>query len=296
MSTVKNILFFSILSFVFFFSSLVIPFVGIFFIPFSSASLIILLIKHGLFAGLIGIILSSLVIYKLTSFSYILLSIFLIFVALSSLILYFGIAKKMNIWKTILEACLVINTVLIIGLLVININGFQIPWIFSSVTAGLPKDLYNIITNILVSDIYSISIIFAITIVFLSYIYSSLISNKFNVSIKKLPPFEKWRLSEHIIFVLIFTVLFYGICTKLKYSIPTQIFENILYVIFFLYFMGGIAISKYFFGKTSFLLVIIYLIFFFYPPLSIFLGIIDIWLNFRKKGDSKNEDYLKTGS
>ena len=296
MLSIRNILFLIVLSFIFFFSSLIIPFAGIIILPFSSISIIALLIKYGIFAGLAGIVLSSIVIYKLTSFGYILLSFFLLLVAMNSIILSFGILKKINAWKIIFESCLLTNLFLIIGLLAINLSGFQLTWALESVISGLPKDLSNTVLTILTKNIYAISTIFITTNIFLSYIFLSLISKKYEIPINKLPPFEKWKLPEQTIFFLIFSMLFYGISIKMKYNIPSQIFENILYVIFFLYFMQGLSISKYFLNKQSFLLIIIYILFVFYPPLSIFLGIVDIWLNFRTKGDSKNEDYLKKGS
>src|SRR3989339_232626 len=293
MLSIRNILFLIVLSFIFFFSSLIIPFAGIIILPFSSISIIVLLIKYGIFAGLAGIVLSSIVIYKLTSFGYILLSFFLLLVAMNSIILSFGILKKINAWKIIFESCLLTNLFLIIGLLAINLSGFQLTWALESVISGLPKDLSNTVLTILTKNIYAISTIFITTNIFLSYIFLSLISKRYEIPIKKLPPFEKWKLPEQTIFFLIFSMLFYGISIKMKYNIPSQIFENVLYVIFFLYFMQGLSISKYFLNKQSFLLIIIYILFVFYPPLSIFLGIVDIWLNFRTKGDSKNEDYLK---
>lgn len=282
-STAKHILIFSVLIFLFFISGFSVPIAGIFFLPFSSVSLVLLLIKTGSLSGAVGILLSSLAVYKIIPTGYVFLLPFGLFVVLNSVILYYGIIRKNNPWQITLDSCFAVAAGVIIAMLSMHAGDFQTSDIFGKIAANMPKEKMDVILRFIVRNIYAVAVIFAVTNIFLSYIFLSAAAPKFNITLEKLPAFEKWRMPEGIIFVLIFSILFYLIGYRLKYNILSRIFENLLYLMFFLYFIGGMAIGKHFLGKSPVTVFISYLIFFLYPPVAVFLGISDIWLDFRKK-------------
>ncbi|MDD5686326.1 MAG: DUF2232 domain-containing protein [Elusimicrobia bacterium] len=297
MSTIKQFLFFSIATFLFFISGFYLPAIGLFILPLSSVSIVLLFMKNGVLAGVCGMILSALAIYKIIPAGYLFLILFILFVSLNSLVLYHGITRKNKPLQTVLDSCIITSIILVAGIIFMFMKGFQISWVFDKVMVGLPKDKVGMIVEIISRNIYAIMVIFAIINVFFSYIFLSYAAPKFNITIERFQSYEEWRMPEQMIFFLIFSILFYMITAHFKYNVFPQVFENMLYLVFFLYFIGGLTIGKYFFNKNRLMVVIIYLIFLLYPPLAMFLGISDVWFNFRKKkGGSGNEDYLKTGS
>lgn len=289
-STAKRVLIFSILIFLFFVSGFSIPVIGIFFLPFSSVSLVLLFIKNGILTGLIGILLSSLAIYKIVPTGYIFLFPFSLFVVLNSVVLYYGIIKKNNPWRITLESCFIVSITSLVLMLSLNIGDPQTSGMVSKIVSDIPKEKLDIIFNVIMKNIYAIAVIFIMMNVFLSYIFLSFTAPKFNITLKKLPSFEKWRIPENVIFILIFSILFYLIGYRFKHNTLSQLFENLLYLLFFIYFIGGISIGKYLFSKSRMAIFIVYLVFFLYPPLAVLLGISDVWFDFRKRRRNKEND------
>ncbi|MBI5574101.1 MAG: DUF2232 domain-containing protein [Elusimicrobia bacterium] len=303
MSAIKKIFLFASFSFLFFMSGFAIPFTGIFFLPLSSVSLVLLFVKSGVLSGLIGIIISTAAIYKFISHGAVLSFAFLLFVVLNSLFLYSGIKSKKSCWRIIADSCTAISSVSVAVILSFVIYGFQISWINLKIAADIPKDIAAAFVEIITRNIYSITVIFVIIMVTLSYIFLSAVSNRFNLKIKKLQPFEKWRLPEKFVLAFIFSLLFYivfkqtqltGAVGQVKSAVLFQISENIRNLIFFLYFVGGLSIGKFFFSKSKVILVLSYIVFILYPPSAVFLGVSDVWLDFRrKKGEKNDEDGCK---
>lgn len=296
MSAIKKVFLFASFSFLFFMSGFAIPFIGIFFLPLSSVSLILLFIKSGVLSGLIGIILTTAAIYEFIPRGAVLSFAFLLFVVLNSLFLYSGIKRKKSCWRTIADSSISVSFASVAVILSFVIYGFQISWITSKIASGIPKDISAAFVEIITGNIYSITVIFVVIMVTLSYIFLSAVSDRFNVKIKKLQPFEKWRFPEEFVFAFIFSLLFYIIFKDGKSAVLFQISENILNLIFFIYFVGGLSIGKFFFSKSKAMLILSYIVFILYPPAAVFLGVSDVWLDFRKKKeDVNNEGYLKTG-
>lgn len=274
-----------------------IPFIGFFFLPLSSVSLVLLFIKSGVLSGIIGISITVVTIYQFIPHGPVISFVFLLLVVLNSLFLYSGIKRKKNCWRIIADSSIAVSFVSVAVILLFIISGFQISWINSKIAAGIPKDISAEFVEIIIRNIYSITVIFVIITVTLSYIFLSAVSDRFDVKIKKLQPLEKWRLPEGVIFVFIFSLLFYIVFKHIKSAVIFQISENILNLIFFLYFVGGLSIGKFFFSKSKAVLVLAYIIFILYSPAAVFLSVSDVWLDFRKKKeDVNNEGYLKTGN
>ncbi|MFH1541372.1 MAG: DUF2232 domain-containing protein [Elusimicrobiota bacterium] len=291
MLAIKKVFLFASFSFLFFILSLTIPITGIFFLPLSSISLTILFVKSGILWGLVGIIIPTVIIYNSFYLGDILSFVFILFVALNSLLLYSGIKRKGNCWQIVVDSCITISLISITVVLLFIINGFQVSWIDPKIVVNLPKDIPAAFVEIITRNIYSIIVIFVIVIVVLSYIFLSLVADKFNLNLKKLPSFEKWRLPEVVIFAFIFSLLFYivfkhtGLVTvgQVKNAVLFQIVENIFNLIFFLYFIGGLALCKFFFSRSKAMLILSYIAFILYSPLAVFLSVLDIWFDFRKK-------------
>lgn len=296
MHTIKNFFIFTILSFLFFVLGFTIPFTGIFLIPLSSVSVVLLFIKSGILSGLLGAAITSAAIYKFTSTGGVFSFIFILLVILNSLFLYSGIKRERDCWRIVMDSCIAVSFTSVAVILSFFIRGFQVSWIFGKIAAGLPKDISIVFLDIITRNTYSIAVIFITVMVTLSYLFLSAVSDRFNVKIKKLPSFEKWRLPEKFIFVFILSILFYVVFKHIKNAVFFQISENIINIIFFLYFVGGLSIGKYFFNKSKIMLMISYFIFFLYSPSAVFLGVSDVWLDFRKKKEEKkDEGYLKAG-
>ncbi|MFH0948588.1 MAG: DUF2232 domain-containing protein [Elusimicrobiota bacterium] len=273
--------------------------------PLSSVSLVLLFIKSGILSGLIWIIISTVAIYKFIPLGGMLSFVFILFVILNSLFLYSGIKREKSCWRIIVDSCIAVSFVAVMVILLGIINGFQISWLNSKIAVGYTKDISAVFTEIITRNIYSIAVIFVIAMVTLSYIFLSSVSDRFNVKIKKLQFFEKWRMPEEFIFALIFSLLFYivfkrasmhsvhltvPVIGQVRSVVPFQISENILNVMLFLYFVSGLAIGKFFFSKSKVMLVVSYIVFILYSPSAVFLGVSDVWLDFRKKKeDVKNE-------
>ncbi|MDO8733859.1 MAG: DUF2232 domain-containing protein [Elusimicrobiota bacterium] len=296
MSAIKKVFLFTSFSFLFFMSGFAIPFIGIFFLPLSSVSLVLLFVKSGVLSGLIGIIITTAAIYEFIPHGVVLSFAFLLFVVLNSLFLYSGIKRKKSCWRIIADSCIGVSFVSVAVILSFVIYGFQISWINSKIAVGIPKDISAAFVEIITRNIYSIAVIFVIITVTLSYIFLSAVSDRFNLNLKKLQPLEKWRLPEEFVFAFIFSLLFYIVFKDGKSAVLFQISDNILNLIFFLYFVGGLSIGKFFFSKSKAMLVLSYIVFILYSPSAVFLGVSDVWLDFRKKKeDVNNEGYLKTG-
>jgi len=297
MSAIKKVFLFAFFSFLFFMSGFAIPFTGIFFLPLSSASLVLLFIKSGVLPGFIGIILITATIYEFIPHGGVLSFVFLLFVVLNSLFLYYGIKRKKSCWRRVADSCIAVSFVAITVILSFMVYGFQISWINSKIAAGIPKDISVAFVEIITRNIYSITVIFVIITVTLSYIFLSAGADRFSVKIEKLKPFEKWRIPEEVIFAFIFSLLFYVIFKQINSAVFFQISENILNLLFFLYFVGGLSIGKFFFSKSKAMLILSYIVFILYSPAAVFLGVSDVWIDFRKKKeDANNEGYLKTGN
>ncbi|MFA5779887.1 MAG: DUF2232 domain-containing protein [Elusimicrobiota bacterium] len=296
MSAIKKVFLFASFSFLFFMSGFAIPFIGIFFLPLSSVSLVLLFVKSGVLSGLIGIIITTAAIYGFIPHGAVLSFAFLLFVVLNSLFLYSGIKRKKSCWRIIADSCIGVSFVSVAVILSFIIYGFQISWINSRIAAGIPKDIAATFVELITRNIYSIAVIFVVIMVTLSYIFLSAGADRFDVKIKKLQPLEKWRLPEKFVFALIFSLLFYIVFKDGKSTVLFQISENILNLIFFIYFVGGLSVGKFFFSKSKAMLVLAYIVFILYSPAAVFLGVSDVWLDFRKKKeDVNNEGYLKTG-
>ncbi len=277
-------------------SGFVIPFIGIFFLPLSSVSLVLLFVKSGVLSGIAGIIITTAAIYKFIPHGAVLTFTFLLFVVLNSLFLYSGIKRKKSCWRLIADSCIAISLVSVAVILSFVVSGFQLSWLNSRIAAGIPKDISAAFVEPIIRNIYSITVIFVIIMVTFSYIFLSAGADRFNVKIKKLQSFEKWRLPEATIFAFIFSLLFYVVSRDGKSVVLFQISQNILYLIFFLYFVGGLSIAQFFFSKSKVMLVLSYIVFILSAPAAVFLGVSDVWLDFRKKKeDANNEGYLKTG-
>lgn len=104
MSAIKKVFLFASFSFLFFMSGFAIPFIGIFFLPLSSVSLVLLFIKSGVLSGLIGIIIITAAIYKFIPHGGVLSFVFILFVVLNSLLLYSGIKRKKSCWRIIMDS------------------------------------------------------------------------------------------------------------------------------------------------------------------------------------------------
>ncbi|PKM92778.1 MAG: hypothetical protein CVU80_01590, partial [Elusimicrobia bacterium HGW-Elusimicrobia-4] len=251
-----------------------------------------------------GIIITTAAIYEFIPHGAVLSFAFLLFVVLNSLFLYSGIKRKKSCWQLIADSCIGVSFVSVAIILLFVIYGFQLSWLNSKIAAGIPKDISAAFVEIITRNIYSIAVILVIITVTLSYIFLSRIADRFNVKIKKLQSFEKWRLPEEVIFVFIFSLLFYivfkhprlPVVGQVKSAVLFQISENILNLISFIYFIGGLSIAKFFFSKSKAMLVLSYIVFILYSPSAVFLGVSDVWFDFRKKKeDVNNEGYLKTG-
>ena len=296
MSAIKKVFLFASFSFLFFMSGFAIPFIGIFFLPLSSVSLVLLFIKSGVLSGLIGIIIITAAIYKFIPHGGVLSFVFILFVVLNSLLLYSGIKRKKSCWRIIMDSSISVSFVSVAVILSFVIYGFQISWITSKIAAGIPKDISAVFVEPITRNIYSITVIFVVITVTLSYIFLSAGADRFNVKIKKLQPLEKWRLPEANIFAFIFSLLFYIVFKDGKSAVLFQISDNILNLISFIYFVGGFSIGKFFFSKSKAMLVLSYIVFILDSRTAVFLGVLDVWLDFRKKKeDVNNEGYLKTG-
>jgi len=287
MSAIKKVLLFASFSFLFFMSGFAIPFIGIFFLPLSSVSLVILFLKSGVLSGLICIIITTAAIYKFIPHGIVLSFAFLLFVVLNSLFLYSGIKRKKSCWRLIADSSISVSFVSVAVILSFVLYGFQLSWINSRIAAGIPKNIAATFTEIITRNIYSITVIFVVIMVNLSYIFLSAVSSRFNLNLKKLQPLEKWRLPEEFVFAFIFSLLFYIVFKDGKSAVLFQISENILNLIFFLYFVGGLSIDKFFFSKSKAMLVLSYIVFILYSPSAVFLGVSDVWFDFRKKGSVK---------
>lgn len=292
MSAIKKVFLFASFSFLFFMSGIAIPFIGIFFLPLSSVSLVLLFLKSGILSGLIGIIITTAAIYEFIPHGAVLSFVFILFVAFNSLFLYSGIKRNKSDWGIITDSCIAVSFVSVAVILSFMIYGFQISWINLKIAAGIPKDISAAFafSEIITRNIYSITVIFVIITVTLSYVFLSAISDRFNLILKKLQPFEKWRLPENVVFAFIFSLLFYIVFKDGKNAVLFQISENLLNLISFLYFVGGLSIGKFFFSKSKALLILSYIVFILFSQTAVFLGVSDVWLEFRKKKEElKNE-------
>ncbi|MEW6557079.1 MAG: DUF2232 domain-containing protein [Elusimicrobiota bacterium] len=278
------------MAFLFFVSGFAIPLVGIFFLPLSVVSITLIFLKNGIFAGILGIILSSVAVYKLVPSGYLFVSLFGLVVVLNSVLLYSGVIRKRDNWHIILFSSLLISVISVGIILALQFAGFQMNWIFSKIGTVFPKEISELAVTSIVSNIYAITVIFTLIITTLSYISLSNISAKLNITnkvVKKLPAFYLWRLPEKTVFLLIFVLFIFVVFKQLKIGVLFQIADNLLNIILFVYFVGGLSAGKYLFNSSKVMVAITYFFFFLYPPVGAFLGISDVWLNFRarKKAD-----------
>ena len=292
MHEIKNFFIFIVMALFFFVLSFSIPFMGVFFLPLAAVFITFLFIKNGHLLGVLGTIILFWVIYKFIPNGNVFCFVFPLFVMLNSLFLYYGITKKKHCWRIILDSCIAISSVFSITVLSFVINGSHTEWI-TKISSNFPKDIPDAIYKVVTDNIYSVIIIFIIISVVLSYIFLSSLSKRFNINIEKIQSFGYWRLPEKFIFAFIFSLLMHVVSKQIKSAVLLQISGNMLNVIFFLYFIGGLSIGKHFFGKSKVLLLVSYVFFLFYSPSAVFLGVSDVWFNFRKKReDEKNEGHL----
>ena len=270
-----------------------IPVLGFFILPFSSAILAALFIKQGIVSGIAGIFASALLVYYILPSGQLFLIPFIIFVSLNALMLYYGIASGKNKIRINLDSFAAVAVVSVIFLVVLSANGFQFSGIFSPATAGFSKEITLAVASVFDRDIYSVSVIISAVMVVLSYAYLSALKQKLKLKINKLPFFSEWRLPEPAVFVFIFALVFFMLAKAAKYETVSVVSENILILASFAYFVNGLAVGVYLFKGIRILLMVMYLFSFFYPPSAIFLGLADVWLNFRKKRGKDNEDNIK---
>jgi len=271
-----------------------VPVLGFFILPFSSVILVTLLVKQGAFSGVAGIVASSLLVYGILPSGQVFLIPYIIFILLNTLLMYVGIVSGHNKVRILLDSFISIASVSAAFMFLLALNGFQYSGLLGNITASFPNEISLAVKSVFDRDIYSIVIISAAIFVVLSYLYLSLISHIYGLKIEKLPFFYEWRLPEWVVFLFIFALSFYLTGKAVKNAVLYIIAENFLILVTFAYFASGMAVGTYLFRKARLLMWIMYLFSFLYPPLTVFLGVSDVWLNFRKKGGNEIENNIKT--
>jgi len=273
-----------------------VPVLGFFILPFSSVVLIILLIKQDAFSGIAGMVLSCLLVYEILPSGQIFLIPYIIFVLMNTLLMYTGIVSGRNKIAVLLDSFISVAVVSTAFMLLLALSGFQNVGLLGASAAGFPKEVSFAVEKVFNRDIYSIIIISAAIFVVLSYLYLTLLSQRYILKVEKLPYFYEWRLPDWGIFLLIFALSFYMAGKAAKGMTLLIVAENILILVAFAYFINGLSVGTYIFKRARILLWIMCLFSFLYPPSAVFLGISDVWLNFRKKRGNDNEDNFEKGN
>jgi hypothetical protein len=292
----QYILFSSMLSFPFYIAGFAIPVAGFFVLPMSATALAVLSLKKGVFAGLAGMIIAALLVYKFVPAGGDFLLPFIILVAVNCAVMSSLVRCGFDGWRAVFAAYFLVACLLAAAMVLLVAGGFQTAWLWNSVVAGLPKEMGKTALEIFERDSYSLILIFAGIHVLLSYVDLAASAPRFGLSVRKLPEFGTWRCPEWVVFFLIAAMALLLAGKKISGPALPLIAENFLIVVTFFYFVGGFALAKHFFAKSKLMTYITYLFFFFYPPAAVFLAIADVWLDFRKRGGGRNEDNTEAGS
>lgn len=286
-----GILTMSVLS-LFFFISGMLPVLGFFLMPLAPACLILLFLKNNRLAGIAGIAVALLMLFSFFPDGRLLMFLYIVLVVLPGIIFYFGIKTKLPAWKIIAESAAVSIVIGIVIAAVFASQGFQFSWILQHQAYSFPQEALEYFTKVITEYIYAITSIFLVLYNILAYVYLSAGTVKSIAPVEKLPSFKKWRLPEWIIFVFIGSLFLFLAGRVLNNQQILIISENLILFNSFMYFGGGFAITAYFLNKSRVMLFIAYTLLLLYPPMSVFLGITDIWLNYRTRGNL-NEDHTK---
>ncbi len=125
-------------------------------------------------------------------------------------------------------------------------------------------------------------------VVFLTMVIGQWLLNRKNEALSSWPPFGEWRLPEQLVAVLIVA----GIFVMLPGIILKDIGLNVIFLVGTLYFFQGLSVITNLLArwKAPFWILIVGLVFFqVYGFIFLaFLGLADVWGDFRKRGTDTN--------
>lgn len=271
---------------------------------FASLPIVFVVLKHSFRAGVLCSIVATILIYLFSGYLQALIF-FTVFVSNGLTMAYFIKISKINAFTNIILTTLVSFLFCILAVLIlVNVFNFNIIEILNNqvevsknTTIGLfekfnlnKSDLdvadvvetqLNFLKKIFPSLIYSV--IFINT--FLTYFLLQYVCKRFNIKLKYLEKFIRFKVDDKFIWGIIFVL---GIIIFLNnfYWLNLTAY-NIGIVLFVFYFIQGIAVIKFWFLKYRIHPIVQLIIMFFvlFGGLVFFvgfIGLIDTWFDFRK--------------
>ncbi|MCD6420093.1 MAG: YybS family protein [Synergistetes bacterium] len=290
----------SAISAVLFLSSIFIPIVGVIIALFCPVPIVVLGIKHGLKRGLTGTIITS-VIVGLLSGPFQALWVFMGFgfvgLGIGVLVAKGKSAIEVLIYGSMISLAskivLVLLSLALFGVNPFSIDVKQMEHALTSAlsVAGSSADVKLMISRWLTILQIAIPAIFFLASVidtFLAYVVSCKVLKKMHISMPQLLPFELWVLPRSMFWGFVAGVLFMWLGKGDVGSIWYRIGVNVQIVFSIAFMISGMSILYFWLKKirvpkiVAWIIVIVTILQPFLSQLLVFLGIFDLWVDFRK--------------
>ena len=295
----------SVLNVILFSSAIFLPAIGFFFYFFSILPFIYLILNYGYKKAFFSLLISCAGIYVLWGVIYTLF----FFLVCGSIGLFFGysIKKKYSASWLVLEGSLLCFVMLclfeISSLLFFRYDVLgQVLEFFRIYNNHIlefykkgnlpPDDLRNILSFLKEKMVFLENIIFSIIFlncflgIFMFYKLAQFSFAKIGYCLNNLPLFSSWRPQEKLVFGFIAGGGIYCIGFYSDFESTKFFGQNILVIFLAVYFINGLSLLNYFLKKykiqkmTSYLIYVLTIV---QPILLLGFGLLDVWIDFRKK-------------
>ncbi len=306
-----NLVSMSILGVGLFSSAVFLPAVGFFFYFFSILPFIYLFLDEGYKGAFLSLLISSVVICVLWGEVYTLF----FFLVFGSVGLFFGysIEKKYSALWLVVGGSLLCFVMLcffeLVSLFFLNYDVFGRVVEYLRIYNGLilefykeidipPDDLENLLfflkekIEFLEDIFFSIIVLGCFLGIFMLYKVARALFAKLGYYLKNLPLFSTWRPEEKFIFGFIAGGVFYWVGFYSNCNFVKSLGQNMLVIYIAVYFISGLSLLNYFCKKyeiqkmTKFLFYALTIL---QPVLLVGFGLMDVWVDFRKKYKNKKE-------
>ncbi len=301
----------SILGVGLFSSAVFLPAVGFFFYFFSILPFIYLFLDEGYKRAFLSLLISSVIICILWGEVYTLF----FFLVFGSVGLFFGysIEKKYSALWLVVGGSLLCFVMLcffeLVSLFFLNYDVFGRVVEYLGIYNGLilefykeidipPDDLENLLfflkekIEFLEDIFFSIIVLGCFLGIFMLYKVARALFAKLGYYLKNLPLFSTWRPEEKFIFGFITGGVFYWVGFYSNCNFVKSLGQNVLVIYIAVYFISGLSLLNYFCKKYEIQKMTKYLFYaltILQPVLLVGFGLMDVWVDFRKKYKNKKE-------
>lgn len=133
---------------------------------------------------------------------------------------------------------------------------------------------------------FSIIILSCFLGIFILYKVAQALFVKQGYFLENLPPFSSWRPKDMLVFGFIIGGFLYWIGVYINFGFVRTLGQNILVIFLAMYFISGLSILDYFckaYKVRKIMRYFVYMLAILQPILLIGFGLLDVWVNFRRK-------------